>query len=177
MSRTRKWALVAQEAVRLAALGLSPFDIAKRLDVNKSTVTRWMATGKLARTQGRQASRPEAPAIGPSAGQTPSEWAKSVRDEYKLDVTDDQLVNLAELALELSLNKTVAPHVRMAAAGRFQALVRQLALVARSNEHQGGEPVAPTPPPEPTTKRAAGPRPPRRPGTDPRRGLMALVAK
>jgi hypothetical protein len=173
MSRTRKWALVAQEAVRLAALDLSPFDIAKRLGVNKSTVTRWMASGKLTRTQGR--SRTEAASVGLNPGQTPSEWANAVRAEYQLDATDDQLVGLAELALELSLNKTVAPHVRMTAAGRFQALVRQLALVTRGNEQQPGEPVVPAAP-EPT-KRTTAHRPPRRPGGDPRRGLMALVAK
>ena len=37
----------------------------------------------------------------------------------------------AQRALELSLDPTVAPPVQLNAAGRFQAIVRQLALVTR----------------------------------------------
>jgi len=179
MRRTRKWGFVAQEAARLAALGLSPLDISKRLEVNKSTVTRWMATGKLKRTRG-QAAIP--PTVDAPIGRTPSEWSKSVRAEYSLDHTDDQLVTLAETALELSLNNTVAPHVRMNAAGRFQALVRQLALVARGGESEEHPPSSSAPPPVQAVSstpalRKSSPRPPRRGGADPRQHLMALVKK
>lgn len=120
--RTRKWSYVEQEAKRLAALGLSPREIARRLEVNKSTVTRWIAAGKLeVRTR----------LTLTGTGQNPAQWAATVRKDYALDATDEQLVTLAESALALALDPSTAPHVRMTAAGRFQAIVRQLALVAR----------------------------------------------
>lgn len=122
MKRTRKWAFVEQEATRLAGLGLASREIAQRLGVAKSTVTRWIAAGKLTR---------RAPVPLPSGAQSPAAWAASVRSDYALDASDSQLVTLAQRALELALDPTVAPPVQLNAAGRFQALVRQLALVTR----------------------------------------------
>ena len=171
MRRTRKWAYVAQEATRLVALGLSEREVAKRLGVSKSTVTRWKAAGKLPRTA-------QAPAAAPSeAGggrpkQTPQEWAAAVREAYDLDATDEQLVSLAELALALSLDATIAAHVRMTAAGRFQAVVRQLALVARGaeSEHQAPASSQPAAAEAPSRKNPMV----RRPAGDPRKLLMVV---
>lgn len=128
MKRTRKWAFVAQEAKRLADLGLAPLDIATRLNVRRSTVQRWMAAGKLNDT--RKAAR---------AGRTPtvntitkpSEWAAAVRRDYALDATDDQLVTLGEAALGKALDKDQSVSVQLQAMRTFQGLVKQLALVAR----------------------------------------------
>jgi len=50
MKRTHKWQVLRQEAEQLAAAGLPPSEIAHRIGVDKSTVTRWFAAGKLART-------------------------------------------------------------------------------------------------------------------------------
>lgn len=145
MKRTRKWAFVEQEATRLAGLGLAPREIARRLGVAKSTVTRWIASGKLARRD---------PVPQPTAQQSPGEWAASVRHDYALDATDAQLVTLAQRALELSLDPTVALPVQLHAAGRFQAIVRQLALVTRLGEATTSAPPAPVRPPVPRTDRA-----------------------
>lgn len=156
MKRTRKWAYVAQEAARLATLGLAPKEIAKRLGVNRSSVTRWMAAGKLG---GKAPTKPVKPA---TKRKTPASWAAAVRKDYSLDETDDQLVTLAEQALAMSLDPNTPANVRMTAAGRFQAIVRQLALVARGAESAApqGEaqpaPVVETPRPEPV--RRADPR-------------------
>jgi hypothetical protein len=164
MKRTRKWAYVAQEASRLTALGLKPSEIAAQLEVSKSTVTRWIAKGKLPRIV---VSNPE-PANPVQARQTPAEWATSVREEYALDATDDQLVTLGESALRVSFDMAATAPVRLVAAGRFQAIVRQLALVTRrATAEQVSAPVAVAAPPK---------RPVlvRRPKADPRKGLMAI---
>lgn len=159
MRRTRKWEFVKQEATRLAGLGLSPRDIAKRLELSKSTVTRWMASGKLRRLL-------KGPPPEPVAKQTPAEWAEAVRKNYALDVTDEQLVTLAESALAMSQNPTLDSRVKLAASGRFQTLVRQLSLVARAADQ---EPQTSTP----ASTRRTNPSV-RRPAADPRGHLRAV---
>jgi hypothetical protein len=126
MNRTRKWKYMAQEAGRLVEIGLSQSAIADRLGVRQSTVSRWMATGKLVKS-GR--TPPSAPPVMP-----PLDWAATVRSMYALDASDDELVNLAVAALEVAKDGAQPPMIRLAAAGRFQALVKQLALVARREE-------------------------------------------
>ncbi len=128
MKRTRKWKFVEQEAKRLADLGLAPVDIASRLNVQRQTVQRWMAAGKLADTR-RDAKAGRTPSVNVST--KPSDWAATVRREYALDATDDQLVVLAEQALGRALDPLESTSNRLAASRTFQGLVKQLALVAR----------------------------------------------
>jgi transposase-like protein len=158
--RTRKWAYVAQEAQRLASVGASPLEIATQLGLNKSTVTRWIKSGRL--------QRPEGGGTLPSAGvKTPAEWAAAVREEFQLDATDDQLVSMAEEALTIARG-TAGVHARLAAMGRFQTLTRQLALVSRHGQLAPAatpEPKAPERPRNPAVTRAGG---------DPRRLLTAV---
>jgi transposase-like protein len=147
---------VAQEAKRLAEMGLSPLEIARRLGVAKSTVTRWMAAGKLARGKGGR--KTSAPPLAPA------QWAKTVREAYALDATDEQLVTCAQQALEVSYNMAETPTTRMNAMGRFQAIVKQLALVARlAEDEQPKEPEKPV-------RRPFVPRS----GIDPRNVLQAV---
>lgn len=166
VKRTRKWEFVKQEAIRLAGLGVAPVDIAKKTDVRRSTVQRWMAAGKLADTrQGARAARP--PKVTKLT--KPSEWSATVRKDYQLDATDDQLVTLAETALGLALDPLQSATTRTTAAGRFQSIVKQLALVTRVAEDEKPEaPVAAT----------AGLRPRRsltaRPSGDPRKVLTVV---
>jgi predicted transcriptional regulator len=163
MRRTRKWAYVAQEAQRLADLKLSAKEIAERLDVSKSTVTRWIAAGKLGKGS-RPASAPEKDTlIAASKGQTPEQWVKSVRNAFDLDATDEQLVSLAESTLLVARDPATPAQLRLQAMGRFQALVKQLSLVARAAD---AKPVEDAP------KRRF--QPPTRTGTDPR-GILAEV--
>lgn len=141
MRRTRKWSFVAQEATRLAGLGLSPVEIADRLEVKRSTVQRWMAAGKIADTR-RGAKR-----TGPLVVKLikASEWAVTVRKDYALDATDEQLVTLAETALGKALDPLLPVPVQLQATRTFQGLVKQLALVARDADVVSPRPDAAPP--------------------------------
>jgi IS30 family transposase len=126
--RTRKWSFVKQEAQRLASLGLSEREIAKRLGVAKSTITRAKARGDLqVVVSNTVASNTEEP----PARLSPAQWAESVRADYQLDSTDEALVTLAESALSSSRDVTASLREHLAAGARFQALVRQLNLPGR----------------------------------------------
>jgi hypothetical protein len=167
VKRTRKWAFVAQEAAKLGELGLSPREIAIKLGLNKSTVTRWIAAGKLKRHEA-QAPAARAVAEGVWRDKTPAEWAAAVREDYDLSETDDQLVTLAESALLVGRDPLSSASTRLNAMGRFQALVKQLGLETRS--------VVPLPdeaPVEPASPVKAAPVL-KRTGTDPRGILMGL---
>lgn len=166
MRRTRKWGFVRQEAIRLAGLRLSSLEIAKRLGVTKATVNRWKAEGKLPAPSTRRRQP------GTTTGRrplSPAGWAAAVRREYALDATDGQLVNLAQIALEISRNPKEPHRVRMAATGRFQSIVKQLALVARDEDKAAGDPV-----PDAVETPTRNPAVARKSGGDPRGILMAV---
>jgi transcriptional regulator with XRE-family HTH domain len=172
LSRTRKWAQVAQEAGRLSSIGLTQKEIAARLGVNRVTVIRWMQAGKLARSgvrKRRKKSAPQRSVAQLQPGQTPAQWSAAVRSEYRLDATDDQLVRMAEAALEMSMDISAEYRVRTNAMGRFQALVKQLALVARN----AAEPEKPAEEPQRPRMRVV-----QRPANavDPRIALMTAMA-
>lgn len=154
MKRTRKWAYVEQEAKRLAGLGLTPLDIATRLGVNKATINRWIAAGKLTR---RRVAQPI------QAGQSPEQWAATVRKDYSLDATDEQLVTLAQRALELGLDPVEAPPIRINAWRAYASLVKQLNLVARLADQE-----------TPTEKPSRAVQAPVHRSVDPRKLLMAV---
>jgi hypothetical protein len=157
--RTRKWAYVAQEATRLADIGLSPTEIATRLEVARSTVHRWMAAGKLTDTHRRAAGGAE---VRPRSA---TEWSAAVRANYALDATDEELVTMGEAALRKVHDPRATPQVQLSAMSRFIAIVKQLALVARAAEATPAPVEAPPPPAERAT---------RRPATDPRTFLQAV---
>src|SRR5262245_41228823 len=143
MQRTRKWAYVAQEAQRLAALGLTTAEIARRLDVNRSTVFRWVTAGKLPVARGAAAAAAPVPASPPpDLPLEPTAWGASVRAAYALNATDAELVGLAERALTAAQNPAESTSTRLSAMGRFQALVKQLALVPLALETPAPAPVA-----------------------------------
>lgn len=166
MKRTRKWAFVAQEAKRLAELGLTPPEIAERLGVKRSSVNRWMAAGKL--TDTRRGAGTRAPrTVHVTKLVKPSEWAFAVRRDFALDATDEQLVTLAETALGKALDPQLPPVVQLQAMRTFQGLVKQLALIARLADRPGaGKDTSDGP--------AVPPRVVHRPAGDPRVLLMAV---
>ncbi|RPH52595.1 MAG: hypothetical protein EHM91_00005 [Planctomycetota bacterium] len=148
MQRTRKLTHVGPEAKRLAGLGLTPLAIAERLGVNRSTVQRWMAAGHLADTrETRTGQTPELPPAPPApAEDVPAlEWGDAMRAAYALDPTDAKLVALADLALAVAHSAKELPSIRLAAAGRFQSLVKQLASRIRPMVDE--RPAVPVPAP------------------------------
>jgi hypothetical protein len=170
LKRTRKWAFVKQEAVRLADLGLDPKEIAARLGpgVNRSTVQRWMAAGKIRDTR-RGAKGGKLPAF--SKDVKPGEWAKTVRKDYALDATDEQLVELAEMMLTVKNDPLQPMTTRIAAAREFRAIAKQLNLVTRTADSK----ATPSPAAQPDVPKRPM-RASRRPSTDPRKVLMMPAA-
>lgn len=169
MKRTRKWAFVEQEATRLAKLGLPPQEIAERIGVNRSSVVRWMQSGKLPRTDGESTTR--AARMQGKPGQTPEEWAATIRQDYQLDATDEQLVALGQWCLEIAKDSNQKPAERFRATERWQAIVRQLALVARRQvspevEKPEVSPAQAQAPVRPSIQRSV---------TDPRASLLQAV--
>lgn len=176
MNRTRKWEYVRQDVTRFVKLGMTPSQIEKKLDgkVTKSTINKWIAAGKLQR--GAPVTKLTAAQFNRSK-KSASAWAKSVRSEYLLNETDDQLVTLAETALVMSKDPAAKNSEKLNAARLFQSIVDQLNFVARSAPAKpeapekgaaavNGEPPAPTK--NPVTPRPTG-------EDDPRRAYMAVV--
>jgi excisionase family DNA binding protein len=162
MRRTRKWAYVAQEAQRLADLQLTVKEIADRLEVHQTTVDRWIASGQLKHAKGLAPGRQRVGVA--SSQQTASQWASAVRGSYDLDATDEQLVTLAESALLVARDPGTPAQLRLQAMGRYQAIVKQLALVARAADAK-----------QPEVPKRKTFEPPTRTGTDPRGILMGLT--
>lgn len=165
--RSRRWEFVAQEAKRLAGLGMSRAEIAKKIGVDKSTVTRWMQAGKLPTTSDRPATASAGP-VRPN--QSPSEWAASIRAAYALDPTDDQLVTLGEQALRDAVNPNATSTARSNSARTFQGIARQLALAARTEPQQAAQPEAPAQEPAPRRN-----PPVQRTNTGDPRGILSAV--
>lgn len=132
---------------------------ARELGVDRSTITRWLQTGKItaktgaALREGKTAPPPPTPADW-------REWAAAVRDAYTLSATDHQLVALAEMALQLAHSSDDKPMVHLAAMARFAALVRQLNL-QQAAPVTSSAPAVPTRPGVPVrsvTRSTADPR-------------------
>lgn len=152
MKRTRKWSYVAQEAGRLAGLGVSAAEIARRLEVNESSVSRWIKAGKLTISRQRRTAQGESDPdpLGeiaksdPHPIQSPEQWAAEVRQTFALDPTDDQLVTAARLQLETMHDGNATNADRRAASTEFRAIVKQLALIGRGKASETpAEPEAP----------------------------------
>lgn len=167
--RTRKWKFYEQEAQRLANLGLSPADIAVRLEVNKSSVTRWIAAGKLKVPDKVVSIMPVIARLAPA------EWAKAVRDEFALSATDEQLVTLGEAALLLSRDATAKASVQLNAGARFLAIAKHLDVLPRKDAgKQLEQPKAVNETP-PAPERKTNPPVRRRTKVDPRDAFMRIV--
>jgi hypothetical protein len=151
-TRSRKWTHLAQEATRLAGLGLARKTIAERIGVDQSTITRWIKAGKVPMVGTSRVVVKPVPAAS---------WADSIRQTYALDATDEELVRLGVAALDLARNPKEKPYLQLNAMGRFQAIVKQLRLVARPPLEDALQVPAPAPAAAPPARR------------DPRAGLMA----
>jgi transposase-like protein len=112
---------------------------AKRLGVSRVTVYDWIKRGLVPRPAGRKPRRPADdtnPGVLPA---TAAAWAADVRQRYDLTATEAMLVRLAEEVLGVALDATQKPTERIAAAGRFQTLVKQLNLEVEDGEVETGD--------------------------------------
>ena len=117
------------DAVLSAAPNLS--EAARTLGVDRSTLTRWLASGKVKRPAKGGPRRVTAAALEATADTgavptTSTAWAAGIRAAYALTATESELVGLADAALQLAQDLTVKPEIRLTAMTKFQALVRQL---------------------------------------------------
>ncbi|HEX7769472.1 MAG TPA: hypothetical protein VF422_05535 [Dokdonella sp.] len=165
---TRKWVFLEQEARRLYALKLSERAIAKKLGVAKSTITRWKKAGKLGAGPDSPGSSKVTVLRAPTPRQSPAEWARAIRAEYKLDATDEQLVTGAETMLSQSRDMTLTASEQRRAFAEFRAIVRQLNLPGRQEAAPSVEQPAVAPEP------VARPRLVTPPIVDPRAARMAV---
>lgn len=169
--RTRAWSFVAQEAKRLASIGCSPAEIAAHIKVNKSTVTRWIAQGKL-----KVKSKIVDVSTIVRAKKTPAEWAQSIRDEFDLSDTDDQLVTLGEAALMISQDPAAKRSERLNASRAFLSIETKLALAARRGQPETEQQPQPVAVAAAVSKPVTKNPPVRRSSTaDPRAAFMRIV--
>ena len=127
MKKTWKFGSKAGEAGDVMRSAPSLAAAAKVLQVDKSTVFRWVKERRIPPPGGRQLLRPRVVGL-PSVPADPGDWGASVRSSYVLTPTDVVLVELAEAALTIARDPTQSVMARLTAAGRFQLLVKQLRL-------------------------------------------------
>ena len=130
--RTWKFNAAAPGAAETMASAASCAAAARRLGLNRSTVTRLVRAGKLPAPGGRRnrvvvvdASSLDALEAVPATG-----WADVVRAQYALSATELTLVELADAALTLARDTALTPSVRLTAMSKFAWLVQQLHLEA-----------------------------------------------
>lgn len=124
------------DAVEIVAGASSVTAAAKALGVDRSTVTRWIADGKVPRPGGRRQSRgsamsrTEPPKVLPVSADV---WATDIKERYELSATESAIVELARAALVLALDLTQDPRVRAAGSREFRACVSDLNLEEESD--------------------------------------------
>lgn len=150
-------------AAKVIATAPSLSAAAKKLGVDRSTIHRWIESGKVARpgAKAKKADAAPAPAV---PEKEPATWAAWVRESYELDETALMLVNLAEASLLMVGDPKAGRKDRLSAMGRFQQLVKQLNL---DGQAMAGALKPATPAPRASRPRPAG-------GADPRGILMAV---
>ena len=122
--RLRRLSKAHIEAVLASAPTLTA--AARQIGVDRSTLHRWRKSGSV---RGPKASRDVVTGDHLPAGeQTPKDWRAGLDTTYVLSATEAQLADLAAIALTMARDVTLKPADRLAAAGRFQQLSRQLNL-------------------------------------------------
>ena len=137
MGRPRALNKLDSTAVRQAMAGASSLSAAARaLGVDKGTVSRWVAAGKVPAPGGVRARQDVLEAA--QTATSPETWAADLRSRYVFTVVETQLVGLAEIALGMARDETQRPAIRLQAMQRFAALVTQLQLPAENEEETRG---------------------------------------
>ena len=141
MKKTWRFRSLPGDAAKVMASASSLATAAKALGVDKSTVFRWVKTGKLPAPGGRR--RSSATTAAP-AGLSAKAWRARVRRTYALDVNETVLVDMAAAALDIAQDPKARAETRLAAMRTFAALRRQLDFEG-AHEDETKEPEATTP--------------------------------
>jgi hypothetical protein len=131
--KRRPWAMRGRERDIAAAVAAAPSlrKAAQRLGCHVSTVSRLVKAKRVPGRPGpKRAPTPAAPPADPGSF---SEWCHTV---FNLNEGERELVGLAQLARDVAHDLTVPAAVRLQAAGRFAALLKQLEL---PTEEQHGD--------------------------------------
>src|SRR5690348_8263595 len=123
-----------QDVVNAMANASSIAEAARTLGVDKGSVSRWVAAGKVPAPGAvrRRKDAPKTPAADVEL--TPQAWVAALHKRNEFGPAELQLVDLAAIALQLARDETQRPTVRLQASARFAALVAQLNLPAEPAE-------------------------------------------
>jgi transposase-like protein len=122
---------------------LSHAEVARRLGVNKSTVSRWRKASKVSLandtqvpTSGHLARRPVAPEVisanNVHSNESFLEWATAT---FNLSHEELELVRLAQQALDIARDPSVTETVRLQAGAQFARLRKDLKLPTTREGH------------------------------------------
>ncbi len=138
--RTWRFRALQADAGAVMAGAASYQEAAEALGVHPSTIVRWAKDGKIPRPGGRRrarVSRRKGASCRGDLPRSPEGWARSVRRAYELSPSEAQLIDLGVRALELARDAKARPETQLAAAARFQSIMRQLDLPTDSGEKHG----------------------------------------
>lgn len=126
--RTWKRKALTDDRIReaLKASGGNGAAAAAELGVHRSTMSRWIRDDPSLAPE--SATREVPAAIVASENMDPAQWKRWVLATYDLNATELQLLSLAVEALEMARDRLFKPAERMAAAARFQSIVKQLSF-------------------------------------------------
>jgi transposase-like protein len=129
MKRTHKWRVLKGDAGPVLAAAPTLSEAARRLGVSRSTLHRWIKSGKMPRPV------PPPPVVMPAAaGSSFLDW---VRATYTLSRTEDELAQLAQAALDVAHDASASPSQRLAAMTTFRGLARDLRLPSSEDSQHG----------------------------------------
>lgn len=129
-AKKRSWRSreIGKERIEAAIRGSKSLsEAARKLGVNKSSVSRW---ARLMGPSNNVVSMPLTVEDEPPAeARTDAEaWAEWIRERYELTASEEQLLGLAVLALRMAHDEEQPATVRVQSMGRFQQLLKQLDL-------------------------------------------------
>jgi DNA invertase Pin-like site-specific DNA recombinase len=149
MKQTHKFQALAAEAKAVVASSSSVTVAAKALGVSRDTLHTWIRDGKVprpaaARTQPakrRSVTAGDAADRGRRKGERFADWCRRV---LVLNAAEDEVVDLAQQALDASKDPTLSWSVRLAASREYRACRRDLNL-PDEGAHDDGDVQTTTP--------------------------------
>ena len=116
MKRTHKLKALGDVA-EIVGFARTRVEAAEQLGVNRSTLHRWIAAGKVPEPG---SARPKGEGAAVQPGQSPEEWLKAAQSRREFSATELQLLDLARAALVLAY-QSEDEKTRLSAMNRFMA--------------------------------------------------------